>query len=172
MSLLFPIILMLLRISPCFGLGGSLLYIDFMKRHTYWFCPNGIPSIEIILEKQLYYTRTFSLLVLIRHFSHVVKSRIFKNLNLKRKAVRNFRGNLLKSHFRHLNSYSNLRSWLTRGRWHMSNFSKTKVEVHIFEMANFSGFATWEFTAKGDLNPWKQVFLLNLRPWHAQKPLV
>ena len=126
MSLLFPIILMLLRISPCFGLGGSLLYIDFMKRHTYWFCPNGIPSIEIIIEKQLYYTRTFSLLVLIRHFSHMVKSRIFKNLNLKRKAVRNFRGNLLKSHFRHLNSYSNLRSWLTRGRWHMSNFSKTK----------------------------------------------
>ena len=122
MSLLFPIILMLLRISPCFGLGGSLLYVDFIKRHTYWFCPNGIPSIEIILEKQLYYTWTFSLLVLIRHFSHMVKSRIFKNLNLKRKAVRN----LLKSDFRHLKSYSNPPSWLARGRWHMSNFWKTK----------------------------------------------
>ena len=30
-----------------------------------------------------------------RHFSHVTKSRIFKDLNLRRKADRNFQGNLL-----------------------------------------------------------------------------
>ena len=44
-----------------------------------------------------------------------------------------------------------------------------KIGGHIFETANFSGFATWEFTAKEDLNPLKQVFLLNLRVWPAQK---
>ena len=42
-----------------------------------------------------------------RHYSHVTKSRIFKNLNLRKKADRNFRGNFLKNHFRHLKLYSN-----------------------------------------------------------------
>ena len=41
-----------------------------------------------------------------RHFSHLIKSRIFKNLNLKRKADRNFRGNLPENHSRHLKLYS------------------------------------------------------------------
>ena len=40
-----------------------------------------------------------------RHFSQVTKSRIFKNLNLRRKADCNFRGNLLEKHFRHLKLY-------------------------------------------------------------------
>ena len=30
-------------------------------------------------------------------------------------------------------------------------FEKQNVEVHILEMANLSGFATWEFTAMEDL---------------------
>ena len=47
-------------------------------------------------------------------------------------------------------------------------FERQKIEVHIFEKANFSGFGTWKFTAKEDLNPRKQVFL-NLRLWPAQK---
>ena len=42
-----------------------------------------------------------------RHFSYVTKSGIFKNLTLRKKANRNFRGNLLKNHFRHLKLYSN-----------------------------------------------------------------
>ena len=42
-----------------------------------------------------------------RHFSHATKSRIFKNLNLRKKADLNFRGKFLKNHFRHLKLYSN-----------------------------------------------------------------
>ena len=44
---------------------------------------------------------------LIRHFSHVTKSRIFKNLNFRKKADRNFCRTFLKHHFRHLKLYSN-----------------------------------------------------------------
>ena len=40
-----------------------------------------------------------------RHFSHVTKSRIFKNLNLREKADRNFRCTFLKNRFRHLKLY-------------------------------------------------------------------
>ena len=42
-----------------------------------------------------------------RHFSHVTKSHIFKNLNLRKKADRNFCGTFLKNRFRHLKLYSN-----------------------------------------------------------------
>ena len=41
-----------------------------------------------------------------RHFSHMTKSRIFKNLSLKRKVDRNFCGILLENHFRYLKLYS------------------------------------------------------------------
>ena len=46
---------------------------------------------------------------------------------------------------------------------------RRNIEVHIFERANLSGFGTWNFTAKEDLNRRKQLFLLNFRPWPAQK---
>ena len=42
-----------------------------------------------------------------RYFCHVTKSRIFKNLNLTKKADRNFRRTFLKNRFRHLKLYSN-----------------------------------------------------------------
>ena len=61
-----------------------------------------------------------------RHFSRVTKSRIFKNLNLRKKADRNFRGTFLKHRFRHLKLYSNRPSWLARSRCHMGTFWKTK----------------------------------------------
>ena len=61
-----------------------------------------------------------------RHFSHVTKSRIFKNLNLREKADRNFRRTFLKNRFRHLKLYSNPPSWLARGCCHMGTFWKTK----------------------------------------------
>ena len=61
-----------------------------------------------------------------RHFSHVTKSCIFKNLNLRKKADRDFRDTFLKNRFRHLKLYSNLPSWLTRSRCHMGTFWKTK----------------------------------------------
>ena len=49
---------------------------------------------------------------------------------------------------------------------------RQKIEVHIFEGANLSGFGTWKFTGKEELNPRKQVFLLSLRLWPAQKPKI
>ena len=97
---------------------------------------------------------------LIRHFSHVTKSRIFKNLNLREKADRNFRRTFLKNRFRHLKLYSNSPSWLARSCCHMDTFWKTK------------DFGMWNITHKEDLNRWKQVFLLNFRPWPAQKPKI
>ena len=51
-------------------------------------------------------------------------------------------------------------------------FERQKIEVHIIERANLSGFRTWKFTAKEDLNQPKQVFLLNFKAWPAQKPQI
>ena len=70
----------------------------------------------------------------IRHFSHVTKSHIFKNHNLK-KVDRNFRRTFLKNRFRHLKFYSNPPSWLARGRCHMGTFWKTKDwSPHFWEV--------------------------------------
>ena len=49
-------------------------------------------------------------------------------------------------------------------------FKRQKIEVHIFERVNLSDFGTLKFTTKEDLNPRKQVLLLNLRFLPAQKP--
>ena len=69
-----------------------------------------------------------------RHFSYVTKSRIFKNLNLRKRADRNFCNNALKSHFRHLKSYSNPPSWFIRSCCHMDTFWKTKYwNYHFWE---------------------------------------
>ena len=64
--------------------------------------------------------------ILIRHFSQVTKSRILKNLNLRKKADRNFCRTFLKNRFRNLKLYSNPPSWLARCRCHMGTFWKTK----------------------------------------------
>ena len=92
--------------------------------------------------------------------SYVTKSRIFKNLILRRKADRNFRDNLLKKHFRQLKFYSNPPSWLAEVVVIWVPFEIQKAEVHIFERVNLSGFATWEFAAKEDLNPENRYFYL------------
>ena len=74
----------------------------------------------------------------IRHSCHVTKSRIFKNLNLRKKADRNFRGTFLKNRFRHLKLYSNPPSWLARSRCHMGTFWKTKDwSSHFWESQPF-----------------------------------
>ena len=73
-----------------------------------------------------------------RHFSHVTKSRIFKILNLRKKADRNFRRTFLKNRFRHLKLYSNTRSWLSRSCCHMGTFWKTKDwSLHFWESQHF-----------------------------------
>ena len=101
----------------------------------------------------------------------MTKSRIFKNVNLREKADRNFRRTSLKNRFRHLKLYSNPQAdWLDVVIW--AHFERRKIEVHIFERANLSGFGMWNVTAKEDLNRRKQVFLLNFRPWPAQKPKI
>ena len=72
------------------------------------------------------------------HFSHVSKSRIFKNLDLRKTADRNFRGTFLKNRFRHLKLYSNPPSWLARSRCHMGTFWKTKDwSSHFWESQPF-----------------------------------
>ena len=44
-----------------------------------------------------------------------------------------------------------------------------EAEAYIFERAIFSGFSTWEFTAKEDLNPQNRYLHLI---WPAQKPKI
>ena len=63
---------------------------------------------------------------LLQALQHVTKNRFFQDLNLRRKADRNSRGNLLKSHFRYLKFYSNPPSRLVRSHCHMSTYWKTK----------------------------------------------
>ena len=68
-----------------------------------------------------------------RPFSHVTKSRIFKHLNLRRKAYCEFRANLLENHFRYPKLDSNLPSWLA-SRCHMATFWKTLVTGPLFQV--------------------------------------
>ena len=105
-----------------------------------------------------------------RRFSHVTKSHIFKNINLRKKADRNFRRTFLKHRYRHLKFYWNPPSWLARCRCHMDTLWKTKDWTSHFWEAQ--PFRIWyvEFHHQEDLNGQRQVFLLNFRPWPAQKP--
>ena len=116
------------------------------------------------------YSKPLSIFTKNRHISHVTKSRIFKNLNLSKKADRNFRRTLLKNRFRHLKLYWNPPSWLAESRCHMGTFWKKKDWSSHFWESNLSGFGTWKFTAKEDLDWQKQVFLHSFKPWPAQKP--
>ena len=105
--------------------GMKKLWLRLLGRQTYNFWNSNfliLPTFKWLLSKIL--RKNFQ--VLNRPFSHVSKRRIFKNLNLRKKADRNFRGNFLKNHFRHLKLYSNSPSWLTRSRCHMGTFWKTK----------------------------------------------
>ena len=54
----------------------------------------------------------------------------------------------------------------------MAPFERRKIEVHIFERVNLSGFGMWHVTAKEELNRRKQVFPVNFRPWPTQKPKI
>ena len=106
------------------------------------------------------------------HFSHVTKSRTFKNLNFKKTADRNSRCTFLKNRFRHLKLYSIPLSWLARSRCHMSTFWKTKDSSSHFWGSQPFSYWQWNFTNKEDLNRQKQVFLLNFRFWPAQEPKI
>ena len=105
--------------------GMKKLWLRLPGRQTYNFWNSNfliLPIFKWLLSKIL--RNNFQ--VLNRHFSHVSKRRIFKNLNVRKKADRNFCGNFLQNHFKHLKLYSNSPSWLTRSRCHMGTFWKTK----------------------------------------------
>ena len=107
-----------------------------------------------------------------KYISHVTKS-IFKNLNLRRKADRNFCGNLLKSDFRHLKFYSNAPSWLARGRCYMSAFWKTKGwSSHFRERQPFSFCYVGVHRQRRLKSARTSVSAKNLRLWPAQKPII
>ena len=89
----------------------------------------GTPKVFVFLTIAWFAKSVTSLWVLVhetRHISHVTKIRILKNLNLRKKADRNFRGSFLKNRFRHVKLYSNPPRWLDRSRCHMCTFWKTK----------------------------------------------
>ena len=62
---------------------------------------------QLALARLFYLSFSSKSFANIRHFSRVNKSRIFKILNLRKKADRNFSGIFLKYRFRHLKLYSN-----------------------------------------------------------------
>ena len=75
-----------------------------------------------------------------RHFCLVTKSRIFKNLNLRRRSNCNVPGKLLQNHFRHLQLWSNPESWLARSCCHLGNFRKTNGWSSHFCQSHFFTF--------------------------------
>ena len=94
--------------------------------------------IKLFIFYFFYCIEEYYFLLHIRRFNHMTKSRIFKNLNLRKKADRNFRGTFLKKRFRHLKLYSNPPSWLARNRYHMGFFWKTKDwSSHFWESQPF-----------------------------------
>ena len=70
------------------------------------------------------------------------KSHIFKNLNLRKKADRNFCGTFLKNRYIQIPQADWPRVIVI---W--APFERQRIEVQIFERANLSGFGTWKFTA-------------------------
>ena len=88
-----------------------------------------------------------------RHFSHVTKSGIFKNLNLRKKADRNFRSTFLKNRFRHLKLYSNPSRWLARSRCHMGK-DKRKKFILKDKRLKFT-FLTFQVLVRGSSPPKK-----------------
>ena len=88
-----------------------------------------------------------------RHFSHVTKSGIFKNLNLRKKADRNFRSTFLKNRFRDLKLYSNPSRWLARSRCHMGK-DKRKKFILKDKRLKFT-FLTFQVSVRGSSPPKK-----------------
>ena len=104
-------------------------------------------------------------------FSHVTKNLISKNLNLKKKSRLQLSPHFPEKSFQ-APKFIFRSPKLIEVVVIWAPFERRKIEVHIFERANHSGFGTWNFTTKEDLNWHKQVFLLNFRPCPAQKPKI
>ena len=103
----------------------------------------------------------------------MTKSRIFKNLSLRRKANRNFRGKPFAG--KPFQAPKTIFKSRKQADWPeviviWAPFERQNVEIHIFDKVSLPGFAAWEFTTKEDLNPRKEVFLLDLRLWFVPTP--
>ena len=95
-----------------------------------------------------------------RHFNHMTKNRIFKILNLRRKANRNFHGTFLKNCFRHLELYSNPPGWLASSHCHMGTFWETKDwSSHFWVCQNLEPWQ-WE--------PYRIYYGLVTGMWHLK----
>ena len=103
----------------------------------YSFQNNNIQKIFLSVIVYLIWINTY-----IRHFRHVTKTRIFKSLNLSKKADRNFCRTFVKNRFRHPKLYSDpwgMKScWLARSRGHIGTFWQTKDwSSHVWESQPF-----------------------------------
>ena len=106
---------------------------------------------------------------IIRQFSHITKSRIFKDLDLRKKVDCNFRGDFWKSHFKHLTLYSNPPGWMGRSCCHMGTLWMTKDWILRFWDSQPFKFWYVKVHRQRRLIPPKQVFVLNLRLLATQK---
>ena len=126
------------RTPPLISAYSRVKVSSFTLNGQFWLYGPNLAKNWISSQNQKKWTAPLIFLYSNRQFSHVTKSRIFKNLNLRKKANRNFRGTFLKSHFRHLKLYSNPLSWLARSRWHMGTFWKSKdSSSHFWESQAF-----------------------------------
>ena len=111
---------------------------NFTLNGQFWFYGPNLPKNWISSQNQKKWTSPLIFLYSNRQFSHVTKSRIFKYLNLRKKADRNFCRTFLKNRFRCLELYSNPPSWLAKTRCHMGTFWKTKDwSSHFWESQPF-----------------------------------
>lgn len=92
-----------------------------------------------------------------RHFSQITKSRIFKNLNLRRKSDWSFCSNMLGNHFRCLKLHLNSWSWLTLSHCPMGTFWKTRLKFKQkhFTQEQPSRFCYVEVHYQRSLKYWK-----------------
>ena len=81
-----------------------------------------------------------------KHFSHVTKNRIFKNIHLRRKADRNFSRQFAGKPFQAPKII--FKSPKPIGQKALSYghlFKDRRLKFAFFDRANIPGFATWEF---------------------------
>ena len=106
-----------------------------------------------------------------RHFSHVPKSRISKNLNLRKKAGRKLSPHFPEKPFQAPKIIFKSPKLIGQRSLSYGHLLKDeRLKFTFLRGPTFQVFGTWNFPAKEDLIRRKQVFLLDFRPWPTQKP--
>ena len=93
--------------DPKFKVGDHVRVYRYKNIFAKGYTSNWSEEVFVVKKVKNTVAWTYVINDLNRHFSHVTKSRIFKNLNLREKADRNFCRTFLKNRFRHLKLYSN-----------------------------------------------------------------